>query len=195
MGLDPGVSCRSFAAWTLWLPGYPAQTLARTHEALALAHALSHPLSLVYARCFAACVSQLRRDMPAAHEHAEAAVALARGFPQWVAWGTSCRGWALAMQGQGEEGLAQVRQRIAGFQATGAALFVPYFYTFLADVSAHLGHIAGGLQALAEAHSLVEQQGKRDEARTLLVPIYGWFTEGFDTADLQEAKALLEEWS
>jgi predicted ATPase len=36
------------------------------------------------------------------------------------------------------------------------------------------------------------RQGKRDEARALLAPIYGWFTEGFDTADLQEAKALLE---
>jgi len=40
---------------------------------------------------------------------------------------------------------------------------------------------------------LWQQQGKRAEARGLLAPIYGWFTEGFDTADLQEAKALLEE--
>jgi predicted ATPase len=40
---------------------------------------------------------------------------------------------------------------------------------------------------------LWQQQGKRFEARELLAPIYGWFTEGFDTADLQEAKALLEE--
>jgi predicted ATPase len=40
---------------------------------------------------------------------------------------------------------------------------------------------------------LWQQQGKRDEAYELLAPIYGWFTEGFDTADLQEAKALLEE--
>jgi predicted ATPase len=39
---------------------------------------------------------------------------------------------------------------------------------------------------------LWQQQGKRAEARDLLAPIYGWFTEGFDTADLQEAKALLE---
>ena len=39
------------------------------------------------------------------------------------------------------------------------------------------------------------QQGKRAEAYALLAPIYGWFTEGFDTADLQEAKALLDEWS
>jgi predicted ATPase len=36
-------------------------------------------------------------------------------------------------------------------------------------------------------------QGRRSEARTLLVPVYRWFTEGFDTADLQDAKALLEE--
>jgi predicted ATPase len=38
-----------------------------------------------------------------------------------------------------------------------------------------------------------QQQGKRDEARELLAPIYGWFTEGFDTADLREAEALLAE--
>jgi predicted ATPase len=42
---------------------------------------------------------------------------------------------------------------------------------------------------------LWRQQGKRDEARELLGPIDGWFTEGFDTADLREAKALLDAWS
>ncbi len=36
-------------------------------------------------------------------------------------------------------------------------------------------------------------QGKRDEARALLAPLYGWFTEGFETLDLKEAKALLDE--
>ena len=40
---------------------------------------------------------------------------------------------------------------------------------------------------------LWQQQGKKAEARQMLVEIYGWFTEGFDTKDLQEAKALLEE--
>jgi len=40
---------------------------------------------------------------------------------------------------------------------------------------------------------LWQQQGKRAEARELLAPVYNWFTEGFDTADLQEAKALLAE--
>jgi predicted ATPase len=259
MGVDPGVACRSYAAWTLWLLGYPAQALARLHEALALAHALSHPLSLAVARCFAACVSQLRRDVPAVHAHAEVTVAFSteQGFPQWAARGRSLRGWALALQGQGEEGLAQVCQGIAAYRAIGAAVFVPYLCTVLAEVADHLGHPEDGVQALAEAHILVEQQeerwweaevarlrgvlllrqtgtppaeaetclhqaldvarrqeakslelraamslarlwqqqGKRAEAHALLAPIYHWFTEGFDTADLQEAKALLDAYS
>jgi predicted ATPase len=191
------------------------------------------------------------------HEQAEAAITLstAQGFTQWVALGTSWSGWALAKHGQGEAGMARVRQGIASFRATGAALFVPYFCTMLADVCDHLGHTADGLQALAEAHTLVEQhaerwwepeiyrlrgvsllrqtgaqqaeaeawlqramdvarrqeakslelraamslarlwqhQGKHAEAYELLTPVYSWFTEGFATADLQEAKALLEE--
>jgi predicted ATPase len=49
------------------------------------------------------------------------------------------------------------------------------------------------LRAAVSLARLWRQQGKRDEAYELLAPIYGWFTEGFDTADLQEAKALLEE--
>jgi predicted ATPase len=40
---------------------------------------------------------------------------------------------------------------------------------------------------------LWRDQGKRDEARELLAPDYGWFTEGFDTLDLREAKALLND--
>jgi predicted ATPase len=255
MGNDLGIGCRQFAALTLWLLGYPEQALARLHEALTLAHELSHPYSLAFARCWAALVSQWRQDVPAVHEQAEAAVALstAQGFPQWVALGMCSRGWALALQGQGEEGMAQVRQGIAAFRATGAAVHVPYLCTLLADVYDHLGRPADGLQALAEAHTLIEQheerrweaevsrlqgvlllhqtgtppaeaepwlqraldvarrqeakslelravmslarlwqqQGKRAEAHALLAPIYGWFTEGFDTADLQEAKALL----
>ena len=40
---------------------------------------------------------------------------------------------------------------------------------------------------------LWRDQGKREEARELLAPVYGWFTEGFDTGDLKEAKAVLDE--
>jgi class 3 adenylate cyclase/predicted ATPase len=255
IGPDPGVGCRVYAAVTLWILGYPEQALVHLHDALALAHALSHSFSLAWVWGCAAWCYQFRRDVLFVHKQAEATIALAteQGFPLWVALGTILRGWALAMQGQGEEGLAQVRQGIAAWRATGAALGVPYLCTVLAEVYAHLGHPADGLQALAEAHTLVEQheerwceaevhrlrgvlllqqpgtpqaeawlqqaldvarrqgakslelraamsltrlwqhQGKRAEAYELLAPVYHWFTEGFDTADLKDAKALLEE--
>ena len=45
----------------------------------------------------------------------------------------------------------------------------------------------------SSAFGLWRSQGKVQQARELLAPVYGWFTEGFDTRDLKEAKALLEE--
>jgi predicted ATPase len=48
------------------------------------------------------------------------------------------------------------------------------------------------LRASTSLARLWQQQGKQAEARALLAPVYGWFTEGFDTADLQDTKALLE---
>ena len=49
------------------------------------------------------------------------------------------------------------------------------------------------LRAAMSMARLWRDQGKRDQARDLLAPVYGWFTEGFDTRDLKEAKALLDE--
>jgi class 3 adenylate cyclase/tetratricopeptide (TPR) repeat protein len=49
------------------------------------------------------------------------------------------------------------------------------------------------LHAATSLARLWRDQGKRDEARNLLAPVYGWFTEGFDTRDLKEARALLDE--
>ena len=49
------------------------------------------------------------------------------------------------------------------------------------------------LRAATSLSRLWQQQGKQAEAHELLAPIYGWFTEGFDTADLKDAKALLHE--
>ena len=49
------------------------------------------------------------------------------------------------------------------------------------------------LRATMSLARLLEAQGKRDDARSMLGEIYGWFTEGFDTADLKSARALLDE--
>jgi predicted ATPase len=48
-GQDPGVACRSFAAWPIWVLGYPEQALRSANEALTLAQELTHPFSLAFA--------------------------------------------------------------------------------------------------------------------------------------------------
>jgi hypothetical protein len=101
MSQDRVIACRTHAAVTLWFLGYPEQALAHLHDALMLAHELSHPFSLALVRWSEAWVSQLRRDVPAVYEQAEAAIALLteQGFPLYGALGTIMQGWALAMQG------------------------------------------------------------------------------------------------
>ena len=257
VGIDPGVWCLSHAAQALWLLGYPDQALRRSHEALTLAQELSHPPSLAAVLCYVAFIHSFRREAHATQERAEAAIALAnaQGFPQWLAVGTYLRGWALAMQGQEEEGIAQIRQALAAWQTMGAGMAVSNFLAVLAEAYGQAGQAEEGLRLLAEALAHVDttgersyaaqvcwlkgelllrqaipdeaqaetclhqaldiarhqqakswelraavslarlwqRQGKRAAAQQMLAEIYGWFTEGFDTVDLQEAKVLLEE--
>jgi predicted ATPase len=63
------------------------------------------------------------------------------------------------------------------------------------NVAQHQSAKTWELRATMSMARLWRDQGRRDEARELLAPVYGWFTEGFDTRDLKEAKALLEELS
>jgi predicted ATPase len=255
-GHDPGVCCLSHGACVLWFLGYPDQALQRIHEALTLGQELAHPHSLAIALHFAAQLHQLRREGQAARERAELEIARAgeQGSAQWLARGTILRGWALAWQGQGAEGLAQMCQGLSACRATGTEMNRTYFLALLAEGYRGTAEVQEGLSVLAEAlaaahnrgeryceaelhrlkgelllvqstdqHAeaeacfhqalaiarrqqarslelraamslgrLWQQQGKRMEAHALLAPIYGWFTEGFDTADLQEARALLE---
>jgi predicted ATPase len=161
--LDPGVVCLSIAAWALWVLGYPDQALKRIHAALTLAQELSHPFSLAYAFVVAAVLRQLRREGPAAKERGEAMMALSseQGFPHWLAWGTIVRGWALAEQGQGEEGIAQIRQGLTNYRATGAELFRPHHLTLLAEAYERVGQAVEGLRVLAEALAAVNRTGER----------------------------------
>ena len=61
------------------------------------------------------------------------------------------------------------------------------------DVAEQQGSKIFTLRLATSLARLWRDQGKRDEARELLAPAYGWFTEGFDTLDLKQAKALLDE--
>src|SRR5205085_12024803 len=121
-GEDAGVTCWSFAARALCFLGYPDQGLAWNQEAVALAQQSVHPFSLSYVLGHAAIVHQFRWEVHAVQERAEAVIslAIAQGFPHWMAQGTILRGWALAQQGQTREGIEQIHQGLRAFRATGA---------------------------------------------------------------------------
>ncbi len=85
--------------------------------------------------------------------------------------------------------------RIRGdaFDATGSNRIAETNYLRAIEVAHGQGSKSLELRAATRLARLWHSQGKTTEARDLLAPVYGWFTEGFDTADLKEAKALLDE--
>ncbi|MGH8549825.1 MAG: AAA family ATPase [Methylococcales bacterium] len=271
-GDDPGTVSCGYNALALWALGYPDQALARVRESLRLAEAFDHPLSLAWARLFAAILHQYRRESSLTLEHAEAVVALSheQGFRLFLGAGTIARGWASADRAEPEAGIALIREGLATYQATGATNWHPYFLTLLSAACQKAGRSDEGLPFLDQALDEVERngehqheaelyrlrgiltltdgtqksnaqaqepvtgliagpinekaeadflralaiarqqcakswelragtnlarlwpgQGKRAAALELLAPIHEWFTEGFDTADLKEARCLL----
>jgi predicted ATPase len=112
------------------------------------------------------------------------------------AW--SCIGEAMTVVETTKEGLFEAEvNRGAGETALkspqrNAAKAEVYFERTLA-VARQQQAKSWELHAATSTARLWRDQGKRREARELLAPVYGWFTEGFDTLDLKEAKALLEE--
>src|SRR5262249_39551208 len=86
-GEAAAVICHIYAAWTLWMLGYPEQGLLRRQEAVTLAHQSAHPYSRSFALCCAAIFHQFRREARWTQEHAESAISLAteQGFPPWRA--------------------------------------------------------------------------------------------------------------
>ena len=162
-GIEPGVFGLSCAALVLWHLGYPDQALQKSEAARTLAQELSHPFSLAAARVLAALLHQLRRERPLTQEWAEAAITLAReqGFPGWLGQGTVLQGWALAEQGQVEEGITQIRQGLATYQAIGAGIFQSYYLALLAEAYGKAGQAEEGLAALAEALTVVDKTGER----------------------------------
>jgi predicted ATPase len=257
VGKDAGTSAQAYDACCLWCLGYPEQALKRSHEALALARELDHAFTLADVLCFGGCLfSEMRRDVQALKDNAEELMRLSNEkVPGWLGEGHRSRGEALAMLGQVEEGMAQMREGMALEQSVGVRCYLSGTLGHLAEAQAKAGQPLEGLTTLTEALALVEetderhweaelyrvrgelllaqgdeaeaeasfhkaievargqsakswelratvslcrlwqQQDKREQARQRLAEIYGWFTEGFGTTDLIEARTLLEELS
>ncbi|MFW0754690.1 adenylate/guanylate cyclase domain-containing protein [Pseudomonas sp. H11T01] len=262
-GIDPGYAL-THSAWSLWLLGFPDQASTRSRDALALANKICDPFSLAFTLSGTSILGQFRHDVQLAEECADAAIKLSleQGFPFYLAWGTILQGWARAEQGNLDEGIAQITQGIATYQAAGAELGCSYFLALLAAAHGRAGQPQAGLDVVTDALAMVDRTGEhfyeaelyrlkgtlilqcpgedrqdsavqqqaqacfhqaisiarqqgakslelratvslaqlwatrdREAARQMLADIYSFFTEGFDSVDLLQAKALLDAWA
>jgi tetratricopeptide (TPR) repeat protein len=141
IALQTSVPMLAYAGLTLLLLGFPDQALTRIDEAQRWAQEQSHAFPLARALYYAAHFHQLRRDAAAAQQRAEASLALMteQGFAHFVGPATQMRGWALAAQGLGQEGLGLMHQGLAAFRAMGAEIGKPIYHAMLAEAYGGMG--------------------------------------------------------
>ncbi len=247
----------SHRSWALWFLGYPDAALRDCDDALknarekgqagTLMHALGvTPLSLILCGKYEA-VNALADELVALAEE--------KGSRLFGAVGRMIQGRLLTLSGKAPDAVSMLTSGIAAYQSTGSTLWLPPYWSDLANAYAELGQLDEAWRCIGDALARIEttkekwceaevhrtageialmspepdaaraeacferalavareqrakswelraamsiarlwrDQGKRDVARELLAPVYDWFTEGFDTLDLREAKALLNE--
>jgi class 3 adenylate cyclase/predicted ATPase len=192
-GADAGVQCLSIAALNLWQLGYPDQALKRGNEALALAHDLSHPFTVAFAKSFVGVLRQLRREAGATQENADAVIALSaeHGLTDYLAFATSLRGCAIAEQGCNEEGIAQIQEGLTASRASGVELWRPYFLCQLAPAYMEMGRFDDGLGALIGALDAANEHEIRNyEAEALRLK--GELLLKRNDSDIAEAQGCFE---
>jgi predicted ATPase len=135
------------------------------------------------------------------------------GSEAWMAYDIAllARAWEIA--GQIEEAVTELDDALQMVERTGARYFAAELYRHKGRLLLRQGHSAAAEELYRKALSIAAEQGaklwelraavslarlwgeqgRRVEARDLVAPVYGWFNEGFDTADLKEAKALIDE--
>ncbi|MBK6769874.1 MAG: AAA family ATPase [Ardenticatenales bacterium] len=169
-GNDSGMAGRAYHSLLLWWQGRPIEALRVCEEGLAMARAVGHPYMIGFNLTFAARLHQMRHDLPSLFAAADECIAIAveRGFPIWEGYCRIVRGWARVVQGDADEGLAELGAGVDIWRAIGARLWLPYFLGLLADACRLAGRFDDGLAAVAEAQAVAAATGERiDDARLL----------------------------
>ncbi|ANW00027.1 adenylate/guanylate cyclase domain-containing protein [Bradyrhizobium icense] len=253
-GVNIHVFGRAYRAHVDWHLGFADAALRAAQDAIDLAHRLVHPFSMAVALAYAAMLHQFRREPAEVRARADAvrSICAEHGFSYYHAWATIMNGWAVAEDGDVEDGIARVRVGVRDLRATGAELRLPYYLGILGDLYRRAQRLEDAIVTLAEARSAAERNEEHwadaslhllegdlalatqdraqaehcirramesaqvqnaralllrgstrlarllaeDDGRTVvydeLAKIYGSFTEGFETVDSREARAVLD---
>src|SRR5262249_24911314 len=158
-GMDIATGCSGYAAWPLWMLGYPDQALERIRRTLSFGQERRHLSSTVMALSHAAAGHLFRREAQTAKNLAEEAIALAteHGFDLWKALTTIHLGTALVQGGQEALGIVNIEEGIKSSKALGM-LTGGWGVGELADAYGKTGQPLRGLKVIAEALTVAHEK-------------------------------------
>jgi class 3 adenylate cyclase/predicted ATPase len=201
-GQDPGVASLCQAGLLLWMLGYPDRASKQMHRGVALAERLEHPFSLSGALFCSTQLSQLRRELAQAQVQAERAIEISvkHGFSYFESQCVILRGWARAMRGEHEDGIADIRRGLAAYEALGAKGLWPAYAVLMAEALAKAGEVGEGLDVLGQAKRTQELRWEpeleRVEGELMLsqgaaeMDVEALFRHAFNVAKRQCAKSF-----
>ena len=161
--LDPGVGCAVEYAMDLWMLGYPDQARAEARRSRELAEKLGHPYSHGFSLMFSAVICELCGEIDETLKYAEQGIRLARehGLKEVLGWSMLRRGWALAMNGSFDEGIAIQRNILKRQRERGSEIARPHFLAALAQSMLEARRPAAALETVDEALETVQKTGAR----------------------------------
>jgi predicted ATPase len=162
-GKDPYAITRVQAAMALFSLGRPEEASARIADGIAHLEHFPHPFSEGWVRLGAAIIHGLRGEIGASHAAAGTALtqATVEGFPQWVAQGQVYEGWARVVEGDHDEGLAEIRAGLELWRMGGAQLLLPWLLLLVGDACLRAGRAEEAIEALTDGCRLATANGER----------------------------------
>jgi predicted ATPase len=163
VGIEPGQVSYFLAAWCLWLLGHPDRSLELANEALAISARIRHHYTHSRGLYWNSVLHAFRREWPKVSERAAAAVASAQehGHAMAMPTGRIMQGAARAMLEPRDASVAEIREALVAYRATGARYHGTLHLILLAQALAAGGRHGEALSALVEAAALVEETGER----------------------------------
>ena len=161
-GPDLGVFCRSYLAHLAWHRDDGDQANLHAAEAIATANRMRHPFSQAIALDYATLLQVFRGESGAALERGREAVELCSryGFAYYLAMANVLTGWAGAAKGDGDTGLAQLREGLEALRALSAEIRLPYYFALLAETLGRAGSIGEASASLSTGFAFATKNGE-----------------------------------
>lgn len=156
------VAMRLFSATSLWMLGYPEKAARQIEQAFNLVNELKHTPSTAYALALGCFFHHYNRDFQWVKEQSAKLlkISLEEGFLLWPSFATTLHGWAIAMQGDLDKGISEMKQGIESFAKTNSAINYPHMIVMLAEALIQLGQSSHALEVLETG---IQQATNRNE--------------------------------